>query len=482
MQMNIFILLVLALFTSVAKSADSDGKEFVFTFMTYQDTFGVISANAIVIPTSKDSICTFKYTRFSDNQTVSIQKTAIYGKTNEIILDTKEVLFVPNYVEKEIKDFAATDFRIFVSCTEEVKLIARLNDPFYGLGDLYLIHSTANAGKKYTFSIPTIQRDGIKGFAAIMPLTFEKSITVTTIVYVNGIIYSNETIQYDTKFGEEQHYISLYPQINMSSYNTSISISATSNFLVSFMSPDATTGDGDCRGRFGLDCDDDITTAMMMPLVEKDCNARLSRPDQRMISNDFTTRVYISPPAVSDDCDELFAMTYFDQANNVDGFQEIITPIGSSTIELDGRLDIFSSTSSGVMPVYRFGSIHEGGDITYALGHFIHYIPSIDEWVTGKTQFFTLAKGCSIELYADVIGSDLNLVKLDGKALSTFAYTSTYLNYFNKRYGHFIVPVGGYGLHTIENGGRYVMYVICTAVNSPYDGQGYLTGFSKRRS
>uniref|UniRef100_A0AC35UF68 Phospholipid scramblase n=1 Tax=Rhabditophanes sp. KR3021 TaxID=114890 RepID=A0AC35UF68_9BILA len=217
-----------------------------------------------------------------------------------------------------------------------------------------------------------------------------------------------------------------------------------------------------------------------MPVVFKQCDTKLSRPDQRIISNNFTTRLYVSPPDVPSDCKEVFTMDVSDKAGTVN--HETINDSGSSTIELTDKSEMGSSTNEGQTPMYRFGSIINYPDASAIFGHFAHYVPSIEEWVTGKSQFYTLAKECSIELYTDEDGFNPGLIKVDGIALSKFQYTLSYMKYFNKKFGYFIVPITGYGLHTIENGGNYVMYVVCKNVNGINDAAGYLaSGFNKRK-
>uniref|UniRef100_A0AC35TYY7 SCP domain-containing protein n=1 Tax=Rhabditophanes sp. KR3021 TaxID=114890 RepID=A0AC35TYY7_9BILA len=229
----------------------------------------------------------------------------------------------------------------------------------------------------------------------------------------------------------------------------------------------------------GITCHEDYITFMPMPVVSKDCSDAISPPDQRMITNDFTTRIYVSPPDVPYDCNEMFTTTVYDKNDN--GHQEVISSIGTSTIELTDKSEMASSSNSGQLPMYRLGSILNYPDSLTAYGHFAHYVPSIQEWVTGKTQFYTFAKGCYIEMYADQNGLNPDAIKMDGLPLSSYGYKLNHMNHFTKTYGHFIVPVTGYGLHTIESGANYVMYVICKNVLGAYDAAGYVAGFNKRK-
>uniref|UniRef100_A0AC35TH59 Structural protein n=1 Tax=Rhabditophanes sp. KR3021 TaxID=114890 RepID=A0AC35TH59_9BILA len=141
-----------------------------------------------------------------------------------------------------------------------------------------------------------------------------------------------------------------------------------------------------------------------------------------------------------------------------------------------------SSTNAGQMPMYRLGSVLNHPDSLTAYGHFTHYVPSVQEWVTGKTQFFTLAKNCFVEMYTDQDGYNPDFITVDGIVLSRLNYTFIYMEYFKKKYGHFVLPVTGYGLHTIKNYGNYVIYVVCKNVNSAGDAAGYVAGFNKRKA
>uniref|UniRef100_A0AC35TKC4 IgGFc_binding domain-containing protein n=1 Tax=Rhabditophanes sp. KR3021 TaxID=114890 RepID=A0AC35TKC4_9BILA len=220
---------------------------------------------------------------------------------------------------------------------------------------------------------------------------------------------------------------------------------------------------------------------MPMPVVAKQCNDLLFPTDQRMITNDFTTRLYVSPPSVDSDCDEIFTVIVYDKNDNVNGHHEVITAVSPSTIDLTDKSEMASSSYSGQIPMYRLGSISNHPDSLTAYGHFAHIVPSLLEWVTGKSQFYTLAKDCYIEFYADQDGIDPDLIKVDGIILSNYDYTFNHMSYYKKKYGHFILALPGYGLHTLENGGSYVLYVICKNVNGPNDAAGYLTGYNQRK-
>uniref|UniRef100_A0AC35U2B1 COL8A n=1 Tax=Rhabditophanes sp. KR3021 TaxID=114890 RepID=A0AC35U2B1_9BILA len=133
------------------------------------------------------------------------------------------------------------------------------------------------------------------------------------------------------------------------------------------------------------------------------------------------------------------------------------------------------------MPMYRLGSVHTQPDNITAWGLFIHYVPSTSEWVTGKSQFFTLAKNCFLEFYINEDGNNVDSIKVDNLNLSQYNYTQHNMNYFGSTFGHYIMPLNGYGVHSFENSGKYVLYVVCKHVNKLYSSSGYTTGFNLKK-
>uniref|UniRef100_A0AC35UAK4 IgGFc_binding domain-containing protein n=1 Tax=Rhabditophanes sp. KR3021 TaxID=114890 RepID=A0AC35UAK4_9BILA len=479
MQIHLLSLLVFVVGANIVDGADSDGKEFVFNFMQTDeyDISSVTTTNVIVIPLHKDSICSFQYTQTSDHKVVSISRSAFFGKTNEIIFDPNEVLLQPTWEVHDISMMPDKDFRIYVSCSEDVTLIAKYEDAYHAQGDIFLIPSISNAGNKYILSMPT-GYDPVKGWITILPITKQLPFTVNVEGYVNGVLFSNQSRTYDSKIGDEQLYITVNP-LNQDDYKATLKISGTSNFFITYLNPWAVSGslqDGSC----GISCNWDYITFMPMPVVGKECNKMLALPDQRIITNDFTTRLYVSPPNVPHNCNEMFKIQVYDKFDNVTGNCEIISDIGSSTISLTDKSEMGSETFEGETVMYRFGSFHHSPDNLTGYGHFAHYVPSVQEWVTGQTQFYTLAKDCSAELYTDQVNPDS--IKLDGITLTKPKYTLNYMDYFNKKFGHFIVPISGYGVHSIDSGSNYVLYVVCKNVHSIYNGAGYLASFNQAKN
>uniref|UniRef100_A0AC35TUC4 BPH_2 domain-containing protein n=1 Tax=Rhabditophanes sp. KR3021 TaxID=114890 RepID=A0AC35TUC4_9BILA len=88
-------------------------------------------------------------------------------------------------------------------------------------------------------------------------------------------------------------------------------------------------------------------------------------------------------------------MNVYDQNDPLNGNEEVITVSKPNTISLTNKWEIGSSTNSGEMLIFRFGSIHIQPDNITAYGHFMHYVPSISEWVTVGIYEIILGKATS---------------------------------------------------------------------------------------
>uniref|UniRef100_A0AC35U0E8 C1q domain-containing protein n=1 Tax=Rhabditophanes sp. KR3021 TaxID=114890 RepID=A0AC35U0E8_9BILA len=174
-------------------------------------------------------------------------------------------------------------------------------------------------------------------------------------------------------------------------------------------------------------------------------------------------------------------MYYQKIVKDANGTTQMIDKEGYTTIPLGNSECVGFETSDAPMSTNRFGSILDG-DGTTAHGHFMHYVPSTSEWITGQSQFYTLAKDCFLEIYADNSQFNaINSIYIDGHILGTFLYGRTDITFF-ENYVQFVVQVTKYGLHTITSPGKYIAYVICKNVNGFNNAAGYLIGFNHRPS
>uniref|UniRef100_A0AC35TIE0 IgGFc_binding domain-containing protein n=1 Tax=Rhabditophanes sp. KR3021 TaxID=114890 RepID=A0AC35TIE0_9BILA len=307
----------------------------------------------------------------------------------------------------------------------------------------------------------------VKGTIGILPVLKEESISINIVGYANGALFSNETISYAITFGQSQTYISI--SFDKVSTDVSIAITTSSPVMLSVESPYTVTSN-DVES---VDIEDFV---QFMPIASQPspCHSFLKHADQRMITNDFTTRLHVSQNLY---CDTILNITVY--KDNSAGIKQVVDKMGFTKISLmDSKVAGFS-TNEGEISTNRFGSILESG---VTCGHFMHYVPSTREWLTKKTQFYTLARGCVLEFYADSDGSNTDFIKIDGHKMDTFKYSRKLIPFFDKQYTQFVVTINGYGLHTIENDGNYVAYVICKNVNGPYSADGYLAGFNQWKS
>uniref|UniRef100_A0AC35TXJ7 IgGFc_binding domain-containing protein n=1 Tax=Rhabditophanes sp. KR3021 TaxID=114890 RepID=A0AC35TXJ7_9BILA len=405
-----------------------------------------------------------------------METNASYGKTNEVMLPMKEVFF------KVPIQFGATyansfkEYRIFANCKDEVKLIARFSDPFLSMSELYLVPSIKTAGTYYFIDTITTSALGT-GIVTILPVTQQSGlITIAINAYKDGVQVFNKNVQYNTLFGSNQYYIAVIEHDS----NMTIEISASSPIMLTFVSPFASSTDHDypCDTPT-LSCQKDYVSYFPVQSPQQ-CGVILTKADQRMITNNFTTRLYVS--SANFECTPLSQMTIYDDDTNFKGMDINFNINQPTNISLITNSQAAFSSYTGVKPSYRFGSILKNpNNRVDAHGHFGHYVPSTEEWLNGKNQFYTLAKDCQIEFYADQKGSNPDLIQIDGVPLSKLAYDKVQMKMFNNQYSQFIVSVKGYGIHTFENQGNYVLYVICGNINSMYDSAGYISGYNTRK-
>uniref|UniRef100_A0AC35UAN8 IgGFc_binding domain-containing protein n=1 Tax=Rhabditophanes sp. KR3021 TaxID=114890 RepID=A0AC35UAN8_9BILA len=222
-----------------------------------------------------------------------------------------------------------------------------------------------------------------KGTVGILPVHKEGSIMVNIVEYANGALLSNETIQYESTFGQNQHYIAinLYENIDnkfTEDINASISITTSSPVMLIFEAPETTSsnvyGDDSC----GTECYSDFVQFMSVATQPLQCGSVLISADERMITNDFTTRLHVSSPNLGSYCDVPSLITVYDNTNNIEGTEQVVDKMGFTKIALDNISFAGFSTNAGEMATNRFGSIF-GMDGVTAYGHFMNYIPSTKE-------------------------------------------------------------------------------------------------------
>uniref|UniRef100_A0AC35UEI9 IgGFc_binding domain-containing protein n=1 Tax=Rhabditophanes sp. KR3021 TaxID=114890 RepID=A0AC35UEI9_9BILA len=325
-----------------------------------------------------------------------------------------------------------------------------------------------------------------KGTIGILPVSKQGPITINIFGYVNEKFVLDETDTYETTLGKDQHYIAIYFDKSngdplISNTNASITIMSSSPVMLSFESPHSTTSDNGNDGSCGAHCYNDFVQFMPIPSQPIKCGSALKIPDQRMITDDYTTRLHVSAPNSVTNCDS--SITVYADVNDINGTKQNVDNMGFTQISLMNTEFSGFSTYDSQLSTNRFGSIF-GNDGLDTYGHFMHYVPSTEEWLTGKTQFYTLAKDCVLEIYADNSDSNaVNAIKLDGYPLSALKYYSKNIPFFGSRYTQYVSNMQGYGLHKLESDSNsYVAYVLCQSVNAFFNANGYLVGFNRRKS
>uniref|UniRef100_A0AC35U269 IgGFc_binding domain-containing protein n=1 Tax=Rhabditophanes sp. KR3021 TaxID=114890 RepID=A0AC35U269_9BILA len=235
--------------------------------------------------------------------------------TTTLTLDKNAVIQQVYNNDEGINDYSTTDFRIFVSCTEQVKLIDPIADPLYQWGDHFLIPSLKNAGSQYTFELQTAAYM-TKGSIGILPINTEGSINVTILSYIDGALFDNVTRQYDTGLRSDQVGI------------TTSLIDLEKEFFVHF------------------NISISITTSSPVMLTFESSLASISH----LYDQNSSHTPCVVPCAGS-------YMTVYDSLNSVQGTEQIVDQMGFTRISLMNTGVAAFSTYAGQMSTNRFGSI-----------------------------------------------------------------------------------------------------------------------------
>uniref|UniRef100_A0AC35TXW3 IgGFc_binding domain-containing protein n=1 Tax=Rhabditophanes sp. KR3021 TaxID=114890 RepID=A0AC35TXW3_9BILA len=478
---NIIALLVFALACNLG-SAESDGVDFVFSYSAYalNKISKVASASVVVIPLGKDNTyCDFIYTK-SSGQMKTIHTIPVFGKTNEYQFNFTEVVLLTQYDAYDFDEQIVKDFRIFAKCTAKVKLIGKISDQINAWGDMFLIPSSSNAAIQYVLAMPT-SSFGEKGSVSFLPVASSGQITINITTFMTDTEYGrNRSYTYDMAIAQDQRYMSV--MFNVFN-NASLILTASSPIMITLTAP-RVTSNSITTDYCGTTCLSDYVTFMPIGVNEKKCKFESNQPEENMITNDFTSRIYIYPTYQDGICnDKLTATVYDDITNLARGTTIDISLYGKSSVSLVNKKQTGVLTYDGPLRSYRQGAILESDGIT-AHGHFAHYLPMTKEWVEGNYQFFTLAKDCVLEFYVqgepNTNSIDLNHIKIDGTPVTNMTFTTKVIELFDTNVSQYAVSIKGYGIHTFvnEGSGKSVGYVICKNVNSPSSGMGYLTGFN----
>uniref|UniRef100_A0AC35UHD1 IgGFc_binding domain-containing protein n=1 Tax=Rhabditophanes sp. KR3021 TaxID=114890 RepID=A0AC35UHD1_9BILA len=506
------LLTIFIIAAAVIDADDSEGTEFVTTFSGYWIPDGSLINSLIIIPSEENTSCSIKYASQEDDTIVQFDTQVFYGKTNEIRLKNDDVSYHGVNSPSGLHDMP--DARIFITCQDKVKLLGKYFFVTRALSDLFLIPAiNVASGTNFVTALPPSVYESLS-YIIVLPLPGTDSVTVNYKMYKDGNLFNTDSKTYNTALGSAQSY---YTSFFEEAGNVTVLVESTSPVAISLVTPWASTTEQyeTCQA-----CARDHAAMMLIPNLVKQCNQQHLPQEQRIMTSDFTSKLFISPP-VSSDCDEKFKVTVFDDNKLASGKEMEVSKIGSTNITFVDRKEMALVSVSGVMPTIRFGTFFDGStpinygkemevskigstNITFVdrkemalvsvsgvmptirfgtffdgstpinYGHYTHYVPSTAEYVTGKTQFYTLAKNCVLEVYTDNAES----FKLDGSS-GQFT-TITPLSVLSQKYTHILFNIKGLGIHTFESSANYVAYVVCRQVNGIHDSAGYLTGFNRR--
>uniref|UniRef100_A0AC35UCH4 CUB_2 domain-containing protein n=1 Tax=Rhabditophanes sp. KR3021 TaxID=114890 RepID=A0AC35UCH4_9BILA len=470
----VFALLLVLQLAVLTSCAHSDGKEFVLSLMNAGTPFtNTSTASLIVIPNLKNANCQIEYTKVSNGSVLALNYTAIYGKTNELFLNETDIYHSFFNYNNNIT-FKVQDPRIFVTCNETVKLIARYHDEVNQFGDMFLVPSIEHAGKNYSIFTPlsTFQNESL---IVLLPLRNETAVFNATVqIFSNKTVMFETKISFNTSLGSEHHVISAQSLFNSSllTSNFTYLISSNHSFMVNAITPYAFNS-----SRYGLfenkNETSDYTNFMPLPIY----NGNSSSIDRRILASNFTSSVHFSASLNSTLHFSRFNVSIYNQQNI--GNHSIVNTLGFSNFSFVNSTLFALNTTSAHMSAYRFGGICQNKEQTVN-GSFITYVPSTSEFVNGSTQFYTLKSGCLLEVYSQTaISNTLNMF-LDGQHIPTQNNHHKNLPFFDGEWQQNIITINGHGIHKFETAGNYSAYVICQHANSTSNGMGYLTGFNNR--
>uniref|UniRef100_A0AC35UCW5 IgGFc_binding domain-containing protein n=1 Tax=Rhabditophanes sp. KR3021 TaxID=114890 RepID=A0AC35UCW5_9BILA len=437
------LLLLGSLVAGTCFAADTDGTQFILAFANgNHDLYNKLtSASLIVMPIHNNS----------------------------------EIFYVFDNPSGPTVTHTNIDPRVTVTCSTPVKLLAKVGDKYNGWGDILNIPSIEMAGTNYIIQTPT-STFGDLAMALILPLELDVTVSLSIRIYMNDKLQLLKQVNVNSTLGEKQLTVGSFVDSNDASVNSTFVITASSPVVIQLISPLSSSSNN--PKLCGVSCYRDYASMIVPPVVKATCGALLSHPDMRVLTSEYSLLMFIAPPNAQS-CNEDFTFKVFDDIDPIIGTEFTVDSFGSSDVALSTRNQIGVVSYTAQLPATRFGGwVQEDGLTSY--GHFLTYVPSTTEYVIGKTNFFTYATGCLLEIYISAKDNDLMTMKLDNVPFNSLDFDKKHLAMFDKAYVRFLINVTGYGLHSFKAEQKYVAYVICKQVNSAFDTVGYITGYNKR--
>uniref|UniRef100_A0AC35UFU6 ShKT domain-containing protein n=1 Tax=Rhabditophanes sp. KR3021 TaxID=114890 RepID=A0AC35UFU6_9BILA len=462
------------MYSNINGLADSDGKDFVFSFTNWNAVQSFSYISVIVMPILKDTTCKLQYHNITMNVDVTSTFRVSQGSIFEFKANAREIMktSISHITGLDSMD----DCRLLLNCQDDVKVVGKYSDVQDGYGDLFLVPSTKNAGKKYVLGLPTTsQSDG--NHVVILPIPSkdkDETIKVDVSLYENDVLQKQASAQIGTTFGARQFFV--MTDLNYK-VNATIVIVSSKPIMVSLVSPNAQNNNYDTN--CAQNCHWDYTVVIPLPVIENNCFRTSKIFDDYVITNNFTTRLYVAPPL--NNCNFKVLAQVVDDIGSPDGTSLEISALGFTNLTLSTRNQVeMTYHYTGGLRVYRQGGIIQTDGVT-AFGTFLAYMPSYNEYVTGATPFYSLNKGCVLELYTKADTDKNGLIVLDGVGLKPFRYTKTQFKINDRKHFLYIIPLVIYGYHYVNlSNDAYTAYVVCKAVNGPFDANGYNIGYNNK--
>uniref|UniRef100_A0AC35TUY3 IgGFc_binding domain-containing protein n=1 Tax=Rhabditophanes sp. KR3021 TaxID=114890 RepID=A0AC35TUY3_9BILA len=478
-SLTLAFLLLLNLTTGV-KTTGSDGTDFVFTFtypgpnVNVKPLSRVTETSVIVMPTFKYTSCSIQYTSVATEETIFEDNILIpWGSATEINLEYDDSLHIITMEQQNAGSLLGDETRVFLNCEDKVKVLAKIADPITGLGEMWLVPTQTMAAKNFIFSMPPSIYNQMAYFS-VLPIETVLYITVNVQTFYNGILFKNETLNYDQRWGNGAQ-LTYYSQPDHPA-NATFIVTTDRLVMIQATSPLATSTSFKQNSKVPLH--EDYVVSFIVPSVVNQCGSDDS--NLRLISSDFTSQVFLSPTVVNPGCDKGMHTTLYSPRFNETGKSFQFGDLGYSNLSITDNFNAFI-TNSAIQPTYRFGGISL---VSQFFGHIYHYLPSTAEYLNQPEEpvpFFTLSSQCSIEMFAEAL-PNFDDILIDTYPISA-DYTSKarYLTINHKQYVRLEVPIIGYAQHHIATQRDFTASVICKQAYGPMNAIGYTIGYNFRK-
>uniref|UniRef100_A0AC35U2Y1 IgGFc_binding domain-containing protein n=1 Tax=Rhabditophanes sp. KR3021 TaxID=114890 RepID=A0AC35U2Y1_9BILA len=444
----------------------------ITAFDRYINHYEGVTVSLIFLPTQKDSDCDVEYYKARDQSLAKWHIPTKFRNNNEFIFPQHDIFHIHQFMSPGVKE--TNDSRVFVTCTNPIKLLGKYSDPIKEWGDIFLIPSIpSNSGSHFIYGFPKTYFNHVN-YVVIIPLTDVIEVTVQLMIHIRTKTFVNGTHIIKTSPGSKQYILAGYFSDQERDYTfTVISSQPIMVQLVSPLAANYRNGSKKYECFFG----NDYGTFMVRPTIKTICDDEIY--DYRLYTNDFTAFAFASPPFTT--CKVKKSKYKLTLYNKIDTYERLMDgdEISVSTMDnMDAKdMDfIVTQSTEGMMSTYRQGGSKDSQN-RRPIGSFIHYIPSFYEYVTGETYFYTLLNNCVLEFYAEYDEEKLKQLIIDNKPSTQYLVSTKQITAFKHHFVQYIFNIQGYGTHVISYNFKYMSFVVCEHINSRKNTIGYLTGF-----